>query len=78
MRDARVAVRHNQVPWIGVGKFPLDRAGRHGRLAMGAPAPRMLGQLVNPTPDFEERVFRPALERLFAGLVAERAAAPGR
>jgi hypothetical protein len=28
----------------------------------------MLGQLVNPAEDFEERVFRPALERLFARL----------
>jgi DNA-binding transcriptional regulator YbjK len=28
----------------------------------------MLGQLVNPAADFEERVFRPALERLFARL----------
>ena len=33
----------------------------------------MLGQLVTPVPDFEERIFRPALERLFAELVA-----PGR
>ena len=29
----------------------------------------MLGQLVTPTDDFEERVFRPALERLFTKLV---------
>jgi DNA-binding transcriptional regulator YbjK len=28
----------------------------------------MLGQLVNPVDDFEERVFRPALERLFTRL----------
>ncbi len=28
----------------------------------------MLGQLVNPAEDFEERVFRPALERLFTRL----------
>jgi DNA-binding transcriptional regulator YbjK len=28
----------------------------------------MLGQLVNPVEDFEERVFRPALERLFTRL----------
>ena len=49
-----------------------------------APTPRwswprspgfMLGQLVNPRPDFEERVFRPALERLFASLT-ERVAVP--
>ena len=29
----------------------------------------MIGQLVNPADDFEERVFRPALERLFTRLV---------
>jgi hypothetical protein len=29
----------------------------------------MLGQLVTPTEDFEERIFRPALERLFTKLV---------
>lgn len=28
----------------------------------------LLGQLAHPRPDFEERVFRPALERLFARL----------
>jgi TetR/AcrR family transcriptional regulator, regulator of biofilm formation and stress response len=28
----------------------------------------MIGQLVNPADDFEERVFRPALERLFSRL----------
>jgi TetR/AcrR family transcriptional regulator, regulator of biofilm formation and stress response len=28
----------------------------------------MLGQLANPRPDFEDTVFRPALERLFARL----------
>lgn len=52
-----------------------------GLRAAGAPDPKgdaplvvaaimgfMLGQLVNPAEDFEERVFRPALERLFARL----------
>ena len=52
-----------------------------GLRAAGAPNPKgdsplvvaaimgfMLGQLVNPAEDFEERVFRPALERLFARL----------
>jgi hypothetical protein len=28
----------------------------------------MLGQLVTPVDDFEERIFRPALERLFTKL----------
>jgi DNA-binding transcriptional regulator YbjK len=52
-----------------------------GLRAAGAPDPKgdaplvvaaimgfMLGQLVNPAEDFEERVFRPALERLFVRL----------
>ena len=52
-----------------------------GLRAAGAPDPKgdaplvvaaimgfMLGQLVNPAADFEERVFRPALERLFTQL----------
>jgi TetR/AcrR family transcriptional regulator, regulator of biofilm formation and stress response len=55
-----------------------------GLRAAGSPDPRgdaplvvaaisgfMLGQIANPARDFEERVFRPALERLFRGLVAE-------
>jgi TetR/AcrR family transcriptional regulator, regulator of biofilm formation and stress response len=35
----------------------------------------MLGQLVTPHPDFEEAIFRPALERLFARLLEPDAAA---
>jgi TetR/AcrR family transcriptional regulator, regulator of biofilm formation and stress response len=55
-----------------------------GLRAAGSPDPRgdaplvvaaitglMLGQLTNPVEDFEEQVFRPALERLFTSLVAE-------
>jgi AcrR family transcriptional regulator len=55
-----------------------------GLRAAGSPDPRgdaplvvaaisgfMLGQIANPARDFEERVFRPALERLFRALVAE-------
>jgi TetR/AcrR family transcriptional regulator, regulator of biofilm formation and stress response len=57
------------------------RLAELGLRAAGAPNPRrdaplvvaaisgfMLGQLVNPAADFEERVFRPALERLFTRL----------
>jgi TetR/AcrR family transcriptional regulator, regulator of biofilm formation and stress response len=58
------------------------RLAELGLRAAGAPDPRadapllvaaitgfMLGQLVTPTDDFEERIFRPALERLFTKLV---------
>jgi DNA-binding transcriptional regulator YbjK len=42
------------------------------RLVVGAITGLMIGQLSNPQPRFEEEVFRPALERLFARLT-ERA-----
>jgi len=58
------------------------RLAELGLRAAGSPDPRadapllvaaitgfMLGQLVTPAEDFEERIFRPALERLFAKLV---------
>jgi len=58
------------------------RLAELGLRATGAPDPRadapllvatitgfMLGQLVTPMDDFEERIFRPALERLFTKLV---------
>jgi DNA-binding transcriptional regulator YbjK len=58
------------------------RLAELGLRAAGAPEPHadaplvvaaitgfMLGQLVTPAPDFEERIFRPALERLFTKLV---------
>jgi TetR/AcrR family transcriptional regulator, regulator of biofilm formation and stress response len=58
------------------------RLAELGLRAAGAPDPHadaplvvatitgfMLGQLVTPADDFEERIFRPALERLFTKLV---------
>jgi DNA-binding transcriptional regulator YbjK len=58
------------------------RLAELGLRAAGAPDPRadaplvvatitgfILGQLVTPADDFEERIFRPALERLFTKLV---------
>ena len=58
------------------------RLAELGLRAAGSPDPRadapllvaaitgfMLGQLVTPTEHFEERIFRPALERLFTKLV---------
>jgi DNA-binding transcriptional regulator YbjK len=58
------------------------RLAELGLRATGSPNPRgdapllvatvtgfMLGQLVTPVDDFEERIFRPALERLFTKLV---------
>ncbi|HEX2234481.1 MAG TPA: TetR family transcriptional regulator [Thermoleophilaceae bacterium] len=45
------------------------------RLVVATVTGLMIGQLTNPQPDFEEQVFRPALERLFTRLV-EREAVP--
>ena len=39
------------------------------RLVVATVTGLMIGQLTNPQPDFEEQVFRPALERLFTRLV---------
>jgi TetR/AcrR family transcriptional regulator, regulator of biofilm formation and stress response len=63
------------------------RLAEMGLRATGSPDPRadaplvvaaitgfMLGQLVNPQPDFEDAVLRPALERLFAQLTGAAAA----
>jgi DNA-binding transcriptional regulator YbjK len=61
------------------------RLAELGLRATGAPDPRadapllvaaitgfMLGQLVTPVDDFEERIFRPSLERLFTKLTEPR------
>ncbi len=61
------------------------RLAELGLRATGAPDPRvdapllvaaitgfMLGQLVTPMDDFEERIFRPSLERLFTKLTEPR------
>jgi TetR/AcrR family transcriptional regulator, regulator of biofilm formation and stress response len=39
------------------------------RLVVATITGLMIGQLTNPQPDFEEQIFRPALERLFTRLV---------
>jgi TetR/AcrR family transcriptional regulator, regulator of biofilm formation and stress response len=40
------------------------------RLVVASISGLMLLQLANPRPDFEQQIFRPALERLFASLTA--------
>jgi TetR/AcrR family transcriptional regulator, regulator of biofilm formation and stress response len=42
------------------------------QLVVAAITGLLLGQIASPRPDFEDKVFRPALERLFSSLVAER------
>jgi TetR/AcrR family transcriptional regulator, regulator of biofilm formation and stress response len=43
------------------------------RLVVATITGLMIGQLTNPQPDFEDKVFRPALERLFTRLVEQQA-----
>jgi TetR/AcrR family transcriptional regulator, regulator of biofilm formation and stress response len=43
------------------------------RLVVATVTGLMIGQLTNPQPDFENEVFRPALERLFTRLVEPQA-----
>jgi DNA-binding transcriptional regulator YbjK len=43
------------------------------RIVVAAITGLMIGQLTNPQPDFEDDVFRPALERLFTRLVEPQA-----
>ena len=43
------------------------------RLVVATITGLMIGQLTNPQPDFEDEVFRPALERLFTRLVERQA-----
>jgi TetR/AcrR family transcriptional regulator, regulator of biofilm formation and stress response len=40
------------------------------RVVVGAISGMLLGQLAHPQSDFEQRIFRPALERLFTSLTA--------
>jgi DNA-binding transcriptional regulator YbjK len=53
---------------LGLRAAGAPDAHRDAPLVVAAITGFMLGQLVHPVDDFEERVFRPALERLFTRL----------
>ena len=67
--------------WLGDAVMALPaiadvrRQFAGARLVVAAITGLLLGQIASPRPDFEDKVFRPALERLFTSLVAERAPA---
>jgi DNA-binding transcriptional regulator YbjK len=59
--------------WLRLAELGLRAVGSadpsaDARLVVGAITGLMLGQLASPQPDFEDQVFRPALERLFTML----------
>jgi TetR/AcrR family transcriptional regulator, regulator of biofilm formation and stress response len=63
--------------WLRLAEMGLRAVGStepvaDARLVVGAITGMMLGQLANPQPNFEDEVFRPALERLFT-LLTEHA-----
>jgi DNA-binding transcriptional regulator YbjK len=56
--------------WLRLAEMGLRAVGStepvaDARLVVGAITGMMLGQLANPQPNFEDEMFRPALERLF-------------
>jgi TetR/AcrR family transcriptional regulator, regulator of biofilm formation and stress response len=66
---------HMQLAELGLRACgsPDPRGDAH--LVVAAISGLLLGQLANPRSDFEQRIFRPALERLFTSLTARDAAA---
>jgi DNA-binding transcriptional regulator YbjK len=66
--------------WLRLAELGLRATGSpdpaaDARLVVGAITGLMLGQLASPQPNFEDEVFRPALERLFT-LLTVRATIP--
>jgi DNA-binding transcriptional regulator YbjK len=66
---ARWETSYLQLAELGLRATGSPEPVMDARLVVGAITGLMLGQLANPQPDFEAAVFRPALERLFIGLV---------
>jgi DNA-binding transcriptional regulator YbjK len=82
----RPALREEVVRWdrahLSLAELGLRATGSpdprgDARLVVAAISGLMLGQLAHPRPDFEEAIFRPALERLFARLTAPDGALAG-
>jgi TetR/AcrR family transcriptional regulator, regulator of biofilm formation and stress response len=66
---------HLRLPEMGLRAAGSPDPGADGPLVVATLTGLVLGQLAIPHPDFEEAIFRPALERLFERLV-EGAGAP--
>jgi TetR/AcrR family transcriptional regulator, regulator of biofilm formation and stress response len=66
---ARWHAAHLRLAELGLRAAGVEDPGADAPLVVATITGFMLGQLVTPVDDFEERIFRPALERLFAKLV---------
>jgi TetR/AcrR family transcriptional regulator, regulator of biofilm formation and stress response len=78
LRDevARWHAAHLRLAELGLRASGAPDPHRDAPLVVAALTGFVVGQLVTPHPDFEDAVFRPALERLFTRLVAgDKAAA---
>jgi TetR/AcrR family transcriptional regulator, regulator of biofilm formation and stress response len=66
---ARWHAAHLRLAELGLRAAGVEDPAADAPLVVATITGFMLGQLVTPVDDFEERIFRPALERLFAKLV---------
>lgn len=66
---ARWHAAHLRLAELGLRAAGASEPEADAPLLVAAISGFMLGQLVTPSDDFEQRIFRPALERLFAKLV---------
>jgi hypothetical protein len=72
LRDevARWDRAHLRLAELGLRATGSPNPATDAKVVVAAITGLLLGQLVNPHPRFEERIFRPALERLFDRLTA--------
>jgi DNA-binding transcriptional regulator YbjK len=71
---ARWNCAHLRLAELGLRATGSPNPVTDAQLVVAAITGLLLGQLVDPQPRFEERIFRPALERLFESLTAEEPA----
>lgn len=65
---ARWNAAHLRLAELGLRAVGAPDPAGDARIVVATISGLLLGQLADPAPDFEERIFRPALERLFASL----------
>jgi TetR/AcrR family transcriptional regulator, regulator of biofilm formation and stress response len=76
LRDevARWDAAHLRLAELGLKATGSPEPATDATVVVAAITGLLLGQLVDPHPRFEERIFRPALERLFESLTAKELA----
>jgi TetR/AcrR family transcriptional regulator, regulator of biofilm formation and stress response len=76
LRDevARWDAAHLRLAELGLRATGSPEPATDATVVVAAITGLLLGQLVDPHPRFEERIFRPALERLFESLTAKELA----